>query len=356
MDARDVFHAWGHILAGYKPFLSIEVTRECPLRCPGCYAYDPQHLGGGDTLRDLADFKGESLVQGILRVVDEYRPMHLSIVGGDPLVRYREMDQVLPELMRRGIHVQLVTSAFRPISPEWTKHPLLNLTASIDGLQPEHDVRRAPATYDRILRNIAGHRVSIHCTVTAQMLQRDSYLQEFLDFWSPRPEAKRVWFSIFTPQIGDTAAEIPAPAQRSFLIKELLRLRPLYPKLDMPDTIIREFARPPQSPRECIFARSTATVSADLKTRITPCQFGGRPDCARCGCIASMGLASVGHTRPLHGISLGTVMHASASIGDKVNRARVLYRRAKDRVAPMLSAPAPRPAASASSNPDEASG
>ena len=31
--------------------LSIEITRECPLHCPGCYAYGDTHLGGSVTLR-----------------------------------------------------------------------------------------------------------------------------------------------------------------------------------------------------------------------------------------------------------------------------------------------------------------
>ncbi len=48
-----IFPAWGRILGGYRPNLSIEITRECPLRCPGCYAYGADHLGGGATLRDL---------------------------------------------------------------------------------------------------------------------------------------------------------------------------------------------------------------------------------------------------------------------------------------------------------------
>ena len=42
-----IFSAWGRILTGYQPALSIEITRECPLRCPGCYAYGDDHLGGG---------------------------------------------------------------------------------------------------------------------------------------------------------------------------------------------------------------------------------------------------------------------------------------------------------------------
>lgn len=331
MRPAEIVRSWGHILAGNKPFLSIEVTRECPLRCPGCYAYDQAHLGGGITLRDLTDFRGADLVERILAVVDEHRPMHVSLVGGDPLVRYREMDEVLPRLMSRGLHVQLVSSAFRQIPAHWAALPRLNLTISVDGLPPEHDVRRAPATYDRVLNNIAAHRVSIHCTVTAQMLKRRSYLQEFLDFWNPRPEAKRIWFSIFTPQKGDTALEILNPEQRKFVVCELLRLRPLYPKLDMSEAIIREYAHPPQSPGECIFARSTTTISADMKTKVTPCQFGGKPDCSQCGCIASMGLAALGHSNPVPGVSLGNVMRVSSAFGAGVNRARLLYRSAQCR-------------------------
>jgi MoaA/NifB/PqqE/SkfB family radical SAM enzyme len=200
--------------------------------------------------------------------------------------------------------------------------PRLNLTVSVDGLQPEHDIRRKPSTYERILKNIAGQRASIHCTVTAQMLQRSTYIEEFLQFWTPRPEAKRVWFSVFTPQVGDALPEMLSPEQRSWLVQELLRLQKLYPKLDMQPAIIREYAQPPASPRECIFARTTATVSADLKTRVTPCQFGGTPDCAQCGCIASMGLAALGHMKLVPGLSLGTIMRASAAVGEVAERIR----------------------------------
>jgi hypothetical protein len=38
-----ILPAWGRILGGYRPNLSIEITRECPLRCPGCYAYTAGH-------------------------------------------------------------------------------------------------------------------------------------------------------------------------------------------------------------------------------------------------------------------------------------------------------------------------
>ena len=93
--------------------------------------------------------------------------------------------------------------------------PHLTIAVSIDGLQPEHDVRRAPATYDRIIKNIAGHNVTIHCTVTGQMMKRPGYLKEFLGFWTPRPEIQKVWFSLFTPQIGDDLPEMLTAEERS---------------------------------------------------------------------------------------------------------------------------------------------
>jgi MoaA/NifB/PqqE/SkfB family radical SAM enzyme len=320
VKTSEVLHAWAGILEGRRPSLSIEITRECPLRCPGCYAFDDAHLGGDTTLRQLSDFKGDALVNGILEVVDRYRPLHLSLVGGDPLVRYRELEALLPELDRRGVHVQIVTSAFRPIPKHWASLPRLNLVVSIDGLQPEHDARRKPATYERILKNLEGASATIHCTITGQIADRPGYLEEFLRFWSARPEAKKVWMSIFTPQIGAEGPEILTPEVRSAVIDELQRLRPLYPILDMHESCIEEFRSPPKSPEECIFARTTHTVSADLKTAITPCQFGGNPDCSQCGCIASMGLAAVGHHKVAGNLTAGRIFMVSDRIGSGVRK------------------------------------
>ena len=123
MKVTEVISAWRKILKGERPSLSIEITRECPLQCPGCYAYDDAHLGGGATLRSLADRKGQELIDGVLALVDRIRPLHLSIVGGDPLVRYRELESMIPLLLKRGIHVQVVTSAFRPLAASWAGLP-----------------------------------------------------------------------------------------------------------------------------------------------------------------------------------------------------------------------------------------
>ena len=318
MQTSQIIRAWAEILKGRRPSLSLEITRECPLNCPGCYAYDKSHLGGGQLLRDLNDLSGQALIDGVLEVVDRLKPLHLSIVGGDPLVRYRELELLIPQLLTRGIHIQVVTSAFRPIILEWANLPCLQIVVSIDGLQPEHDIRRAPATYARILKNIAGHQVTVHCTITRQMTERAGYLWEFMDFWSARPETEKIWFSMFTPQVGETSYEILPSQTRIQVIEELLEIREKYPKLSMTRLTIEGFRTPPSKPSECTFAKTTRSITADLKTAVSPCQFGGNPDCSQCGCLASAGLNSIGKVKVAGKIPLQWIYDESHKIGNFV--------------------------------------
>jgi len=317
-----IVQAWGKILKGYRPNLSIEITRECPLRCPGCYAYGDDHLGGGPTLRELADRKGQALIDGLLEVVDRYNPLHVSLVGGEPLVRYRELDIVLPRLSERGLYVQVVTSAVRPIPLAWASIPRLQICVSIDGLQPEHDVRRTPATYDRILKHIEGHRITVHCTVTRQQAMREGYIETFLRTWSDNPNVRTIWISLYTPQVGEQSPEMLTGDDRVKVVSELKRLRTGYPKLQMQEAVIDAYLDPPADPSDCIFAQTTECVSADLNTRITPCQFGGTPDCSNCGCMASAGLAAIGRFRLGGVIPIDALFKGSLGIGRAVSRLR----------------------------------
>jgi MoaA/NifB/PqqE/SkfB family radical SAM enzyme len=315
--------AWGKILRGYRPSLSIEITRECPLRCPGCYAYGDQHLGGDVTLRQVTDYKGQELVDRVLKLVDEEKPIHVSIIGGEPLVRHRELDAILPQLAERGIYSQVVTSAVRPIPREWASLPRFQLVVSIDGLQPEHDARRKPATYDRILKHIEGQQITVHCTVTRQQVQRDGYMEEFVRLWSANPDTRQIWFSLYTPQIGEVAPEILTPADRQRVIAALMSLRTKYPKIGMPEGLVKQYGTPPDGPESCIFAQTTTCYSADFEHRITPCQFGGNPDCSQCGCIASAGLKAVGAHRIIGGtVRVGAIFETSIKIGQKMRTRR----------------------------------
>ena len=320
--AGEVLQAWGRILNGYKPNLSVEITRECPLRCPGCYAYGDQHLGGDVTLRGLADYKGDELVSRFMALIDHHRPLHVSIVGGEPLVRYRELDKILRQLAERNIHAQLVTSAVRPIPVEWAALRRLQIVVSIDGLQPEHDERRKPATYDRIVKHIAGHQITVHCTVTRQQSRREGYLEEFIRIWQANVNTRLIWVSMYTPQKGEISAERLTSADRQRVIADLRNLRTRYSKLELADGLLNVYASPPPSPESCIFAQTTECVSSDFERRITPCQFGGDPDCANCGCIASAGLEAIGRHRLRGVIPVGRIFYASLQAGSVMKKVR----------------------------------
>lgn len=312
MKARQIFPAWKMILEGRRPFLSVEITRRCPLHCPGCYAFEPGHTVADGNGESETDFEGEALIEGILALQRKYRPLHISLVGGEPLVRYRELNKLLPLLA--PTEVQLVTSAVRPVPREWADYPHVHIAVSVDGLPAEHNRRRAPATYDRILENIAGHRVIIHCTVTRQLVQRPGYLSDFAAFWSERPEARKIWFSLFTPQRGQLSAERLTVADRARAVEELRQLPSRFPKVHLPELVLQGFVQPPGSPDACIFAQVTTCMAADLKSEITPCELGGTPECGECGCLAAAGMTAIGRYRLAGLLPVGSIFDLSRKI------------------------------------------
>jgi sulfatase maturation enzyme AslB (radical SAM superfamily) len=252
-------------------------------------------------------------------------------VGGEPLVRFRELEALLPTLTGMGVHTQVVTSAVRPIPASWADMEKLQVCVSIDGLQPEHDVRRAPATYDRILKHIKGQHVTVHCTITRQQ-SRSGYVTEFTDFWAPLADVKRIWFSLYTPQKGEQSDEMLRPEDRARVVAEIAELHRREPKLhDMIPSVVQGYLRPPQNPDECVFAKTTACLSADLKKTITPCQYGGDPDCTQCGCMASVGLNALGEYKLGGVMPLNTIFNASLKVGRVVRSVRGDHRKSDDR-------------------------
>jgi MoaA/NifB/PqqE/SkfB family radical SAM enzyme len=332
-----ILKSWSKILRGHTPMLSIEITRECPLRCPGCYAYGSDHLGGEVTLRQLSDFRGDELVERVLGLVRRHKPLHVTLVGGEPMLRHRELGRILPELARNGIFSMVVTSGIVPIPLEWMQLRRFTAAISIDGLPEHHDVRRHPASYERILGNIAGRVVNVHWTITAQMLARPGYMEEYVRFWSARPEVRHIWVSLYTPQRDEQSAERLTMEQREYVARELPRLRKLYPNLLAAKDYAQALLHPPASPRACVFSRLSKNYSADLKTRVEPCVFGGNPDCSQCGCSASAAAQWISERSLLGRIKARHVLHGSMAIGSalaRLQRVALPAWRERERAAP----------------------
>jgi organic radical activating enzyme len=322
MTVGELFSAWGSILSGRAPMLSIEITRECPLSCPGCYAYGESHLGGEKKLAELSDLRGHQLVTGVLALVDKHRPRHVSLVGGEPLIRHRELSRILPALSKRNVFTLVVTSGIIPIPAEWMGLRRSRVAVSIDGLPEHHDPRRKPATYTRILENIHDRQVNIHWTLTGPMMKRPGYLEEYVAFWQGRPEVNRIWVSLYSPQQGEQSPEMLTKQERQQVARELPSLRQNYPKLLMSPGIGQALLEPPRNPQECLFSKMSTNYSADLVTRVEPCIFGGTPDCSQCGCVVSSGLHHVEQVKIAGPLKIGHLVRASTAIGSWLNRLR----------------------------------
>jgi MoaA/NifB/PqqE/SkfB family radical SAM enzyme len=302
--------------------LSIEITRECPLSCPGCYAYGDAHLGGGITLSELSDRRGDELVQGVLQLVRRHKPLHVSLVGGEPLVRHRELSRILPALSEMGLFALVVTSGVIPVPIQWMKLPRVRVAVSVDGLPEHHDVRRKPATYSRILKNIDGCEVNIHWVITRPMLQRADYLEEYVEFWSKRPEVNRIWVSVYTPQVHEQSPETLTPQDRAALASQLPALALRHRKLLFNAGLGQALIRPPQNPDDCVFAKMSANYSADFETRVEPCVFGGTPDCTQCGCAISSGLHWIRKTKLAGPVTIDHFISGSVMVGRWMSRLR----------------------------------
>ena len=228
----------------------------------------------------------------------------------------------------------VVTSAVIPIPREWMSIPKVRVAVSVDGLPEHHDVRRKPATYDRILQNVAGCQVNIHWTITAPMLGRSGYLEEYLSFWNPRVEVVRIWVSVYTPQQNELSAEMLSVSERFAVAEELMALQHRYPKLLMNSGMARAIESPPAEPSECMFSKMSTNYSADLETRVEPCIFGGAPDCSQCGCAISTGLHWLKTVRVGRLVKIETLVNHSVELGSVLGKLR-----SESRAHPRLTGP-----------------
>jgi len=156
----------------------------------------------------------------------------------------------------------------------------VTVAVSVDGNPEDHDVRRKPATYERILKNIAGRRVNIHWTVVRLNIEQPGYMDRYLSFWNDRPEVRNIWVSVYTPQHSEESPERLTTENRSELTAYFNGIGQKYSKLTMHPGLMQAFLEPPKNPADCLFSTLSVNYTADLRTRVGPCVFGGTPSCA----------------------------------------------------------------------------
>jgi hypothetical protein len=113
------------------------------------------------------------------------------------------------------------------------------------------------------------------------------------------------------------------PEDRQAVARELPALGKKYPKLLINGGVAGAIVHPPSNPHECLFSKLSVNYSADLRSRVEPCVFGGSPDCTQCGCAASSALHWI-RTIPLAGpVKVGHFVNGSIAVGRLMNGLRL---------------------------------
>ena len=249
------------------------------------------------TLRTLPDLKGQALIDGVIELVDAHQPIHVSIVGGEPLVRYRELDVLLPRLAERG-HLHAGRHQRRAADSRGVGGDQAAADLRVDR-RAAAGARRAPRRRPPTIASSSTSRgIRSPCTAPSRGSRCSATATSRNSSATGRtnPNARTIWISLYTPQIGEVSDERLTPRGSRARGRRADGAARALPEDSDAEGLLKRLREPPRSPDDCVFAQTTDCVSADLETQITPCQFGGNPDCAQCGCIASAGLKAVAVT------------------------------------------------------------
>ncbi len=288
---NDKLPVWGRGPYGTKPFLALEITRSRPFDRRGWRVFHASRTEGGLDPRRSAEFRGEELVERCLALVKRLLPVRIALFGGEPLVRRNEIARLVPEFDRLGIEVQLITSGLLPIPPEYRMWDNLQIVIALEEPRAECCGGSSATRYRRILDNILGQTITVHCTITKQSINAPARLRNVAEFWSARDEVRAILFSLYTPNDLLNSEKRLLPTDRQAIVKELNLIRHNFSKVYLPDSVLARFLHPPQCPSECGLAQTTSCVAADLVSNLIPCPLSGNPVCSECGLIASAGLS-----------------------------------------------------------------
>ena len=334
MKKSEVLQAWATILSGRAPSLSIEITKECPLRCPGCYAFDAAHLGSDTLAPPALRLQGTtSSSPASSPFVDERKPLHVSLVGGDPL---RPLSRA-----RAAAFPRSKPAASTPRSSPAPSASCPPSGARLQKTKRRRLHRRPPARARRAPQacHLRAHpqehprapSVTIHSTITSQIASNAPAISK-----SSSPSgaanpaiAQRSGSASSLPSAGATDPRDPHPrATRSSSLNELRRLLPpLYPCSTCRTSSSTKLPLRPKAPKSVSLLEPPKPSPPISKRRSRPASSVATRTVRNAADIASMGLAAVGHFRVAGPLTAGNIFLASERFGK-------LWKRLKDATAP----------------------
>jgi len=273
-------------LFGIKHTAEFDLTENCNLRCIHCYHFKKE---------PIAHFKEESIDVWKERMHGLFRKgiRNVLLVGGEPALRMDLLmlaNEIFPT-------VYVITNGLVMI-PENFRHTIF---LSIDGMEKTNDSIRGENTFSKIIANYRNdRRVIINMT-----LMKENYRElEDVVKLSAVNNFIGVVCNIYTHYNFDPAADklIAGPEERAEIIKEMKRVKKLYPANLLFSPSMIKWYESPDHRQSCYWRENALHFDAAF----TPRHCFGEADCADCGCFA--GAISCLAARPLEQASYSLVL------------------------------------------------
>jgi MoaA/NifB/PqqE/SkfB family radical SAM enzyme len=278
----------GFFLFGFprNGFGSIDVTKECNLRCKHCYFFEQEEAYGDD---DLAVDAWEEKLKALKAEKKpwEFPFLQCTWVGGEPLVRKK-----LIERCRKYFRYNtVVTNGTIPL-PDW---PDVNWYISIDGDEEMHEfIRNKKGIYKRAIRNIQEHP-NLKVTIAYCITKQNAHCVEQAVIDWERAGAAHMTFDFYTPieTINhDLWMDFP---ERDRMLDKLIALKRIYGDFFiLPERAftLMKGENCKQVTDNCLFAKKSFAFGpqGQLKEK---CMMGPKADCDRCGCVVPFYMASL---------------------------------------------------------------
>lgn len=278
----------GFFLFGFPKngFGSIDVTKNCNLRCQHCYFFEQDEAYGGDDAsiedweRKLAALKAEKRPW-------EFPFLQCTWVGGEPLLRAR-----LIERCRKYFRYNtVVTNGTIPL-PDW---PDVAWYISIDGDEETHErIRNKKGIYGKAMRNVAAHP-QLNVTIAYCITKQNAHcVEQAVVDWA-KAGARHVTFDFYTP-IATIDHDLWMDfAERDRMLDTLIALKRIYGDFFvLPERALRlmKSDRCKQVTDNCLFSKKSFAFGpqGELKEK---CMMGPLADCDRCGCVVPFYMASL---------------------------------------------------------------
>ena len=290
----------GFFLFGFprNGFGSIDVTKECNLRCAHCYFFEggegeaPAWKGKDDLTIEEWSAKLEAMKQK--QSLLEFPFFQCTWVGGEPLVR-KDLIEVGRKYFRYNT---VVTNGTIPL-PDW---PDVNWYISVDGDEATHErIRRKKGIYRRAMKHVS-ERPNLKVTVAYCITRENAHcLEQAIVDWAGAGAA-HMTFDFFTP-VGalTTDSQFLPLAERDRVLDQLLALKKIYGDFFvLPERVFRMMKsdRCRTVTDNCLFAERGFAFGPD-GTRKEKCMMGPDADCDRCGCVVPFYMASLTRRRDI---------------------------------------------------------